>query len=84
MCQLEFEFVHVEEHNEDLIIAERTDLESLGPDRVLRNAIGQLAGVVVVGTGTDGSVYYASDIWDTAQVAFMIDKFKHFLMEYGN
>lgn len=48
----------------------------LDPDRVLKNCVGRLQGVVVMGYEQDGTMFFASSYADGGEVLWLIEKCK--------
>lgn len=53
----------------------------LPPDRVLRGAIGQLAGCVVIGWDNDGIEYFVSSYADGGDVLWLLERCKIALLQ---
>ena len=49
----------------------------LDPDLVLREAIGKLEGVLLLGYTKDGECYFASSYADGGEVMWLVERFKH-------
>jgi hypothetical protein len=48
----------------------------LDPDRILRNTIGELQGVVIMGYKKDGKEYFASSYADGGDVLWLMERLK--------
>ncbi len=53
----------------------------LDPDAVLKEAIGKLEGVIVIGYDKDEEEYFASSYADGGDTLWLIERFKKMLME---
>jgi len=51
------------------------------PDRILQEAIGKMAGVVVIGLNKDGSEVFKSSYADGPEVLWLLERMKKRLLE---
>jgi len=58
----------------------------LDPDEILKETMGKLDGVIIMGYTKDGADgYFASSYSDSGEIIWLIERFKHLLLsEYDN
>lgn len=55
--------------------------KEIDPDELLSAALGKMEGVIIAGYTKDGIEYYASSYSDGGEIMWLVERFKHMLMQ---